>query len=289
LSCSTTSAFSTRGETSWTNARVTCCHRRHYFATETSGRQESRQDTRSSPAKSKTRVAPPSTSTTPTTTSSTSSLDTKKQQEQEQQPQASTTNATTTDDYTIKTREELLQQWWHQLQSPPNLVTLCRIASTPLISFWIVTGQAEYAFAGGIIAAMSDALDGYLAKRYHMTTVVGTFLDPLADKLLINVVSVSLYSIAMLPGPLVLLWLTRDIVLVYYAHYYVMKNSSNNVRIMLDLTRTPLQIQPTLISKLNTGLQFLTLGTALAHPMILPWIPTFVLPGLWCVQCVLCV
>lgn len=74
----------------------------------------------------------------------------------------------------------VLQHWLEQLKSPPNLITASRIMIIPFISYWIITQQTLPAIVGCIYAAVSDVLDGYLARRYpHMQTALGTYLDPL--------------------------------------------------------------------------------------------------------------
>jgi CDP-alcohol phosphatidyltransferase len=79
-----------------------------------------------------------------------------------------------------QTREQLLfRHWLDQLQSLPNLITLGRMAATPVLSYWIVTHQTWPAIAGCLAAFASDAADGYLARHYHMATTLGTYLDPL--------------------------------------------------------------------------------------------------------------
>lgn len=62
---------------------------------------------------------------------------------------------------------------WQQIQSPPNLITLTRMASTPFLAYWIVSEQYAMAIGGCTLAAISDYLDGYLAKHYGWTTVLG--------------------------------------------------------------------------------------------------------------------
>jgi hypothetical protein len=74
----------------------------------------------------------------------------------------------------------VLRRWFEQLQSIPNMITVSRILIIPIISYWILTQQTLPAVVGCIYAALSDVLDGYLARRYpHMQTPLGTYLDPL--------------------------------------------------------------------------------------------------------------
>jgi hypothetical protein len=73
----------------------------------------------------------------------------------------------------------LLRHWLEQLQAPPNLLTLCRIAATPVLSYWVITENTWPAIVGCCLAAASDAADGFLARNFNMATTLGTYLDPL--------------------------------------------------------------------------------------------------------------
>ena len=69
--------------------------------------------------------------------------------------------------------------------SIPNIITLGRIILVPVIVWAIVSSQMEIAFAIFVIAGVSDAVDGFLAKRFNMASELGALLDPLADKALV--------------------------------------------------------------------------------------------------------
>jgi CDP-alcohol phosphatidyltransferase len=66
-----------------------------------------------------------------------------------------------------------------QLKSLPNIITTTRMISSPLLSYWVITNQVEYAVMGCFIAAVSDVADGFIARNYNMKTTLGTYLDPL--------------------------------------------------------------------------------------------------------------
>lgn len=177
-----------------------------------------------------------------------------------------------------QTKRELMNNWLRQLKSPPNLITLSRILSTPVLSYFIIEQHYDWALFGCLAAGLSDVLDGFLAKRYNMGTVLGTYLDPLADKLLINVLSVSLWYSDILPTPLIVLWLGRDVVLMVGT--YLMVSSSTKVgRFVVDPVNTPLKVEPTNISKVNTAFQFLTLGVGMLQPVY--GVPPGILESLW--------
>ena len=69
--------------------------------------------------------------------------------------------------------------------SIPNLITLARILLVPVIVWSIIANQMLMAFVLFLSAGMSDAIDGFLAKRFGMASELGAYLDPLADKALI--------------------------------------------------------------------------------------------------------
>ena len=66
--------------------------------------------------------------------------------------------------------------------SIPNLVTLGRILLVPVVIWAITAGEMRVAFILFLAAGITDAVDGFLAKRFGMQTELGAYLDPLADK-----------------------------------------------------------------------------------------------------------
>jgi len=128
--------------------------------------------------------------------------------------------------------------------SIPNLITLGRILLVPIVVWAIGTGAMDVAFGLFLAAGLSDAVDGFLAKRFHMTTVLGAYLDPLADKALIVSIYMTLGINGEIPRWLVILVVSRDILIVG--------------GIMLSwLVGSPLKIRPLLVSKLNTVAQIM--------------------------------
>ena len=105
----------------------------------------------------------------------------------------------------------------------PNLLTLVRIFLVPLLVaalvqqdfrvFWgdrVLVANDFFALIVFLAAALTDLLDGYLARRWKQVTTVGTLLDPIADKLLISAALISLVQIRLLPGWLVVLIISRE-------------------------------------------------------------------------------
>jgi cardiolipin synthase (CMP-forming) len=126
--------------------------------------------------------------------------------------------------------------------SIPNLITLGRILLVPIVVWAIWSGAMWAAFVLFLAAGVSDAVDGYLAKRFSMTTVLGAYLDPLADKALIVSIYVTLGIIGEIPGWLVILVVSRDIMIV-------------GAVVLSWLVGSPVKVKPLLVSKLNTVAQ----------------------------------
>ncbi len=135
--------------------------------------------------------------------------------------------------------------------SLPNIITLVRIVLVPMIIWLILSGLLHTAFLLFVAAGISDALDGFLAKRFDMETELGAYLDPLADKLLIVCMFVTMGLKGQLPAWLVIAVVFRDVLIV--------------VAVMLSsVLGHPVQIKPLAISKANTTAQILLAGLVLA-------------------------
>lgn len=96
----------------------------------------------------------------------------------------------------------------------PNLITIARIFMVPVIVWLISIDEAAFAFWLFLAAGISDGIDGFIAKRYGQQTVLGAYLDPLADKALLVSVYVTLGLLAHLPLWLVILVVSRDILII---------------------------------------------------------------------------
>ncbi len=126
--------------------------------------------------------------------------------------------------------------------SVPNLITLGRILLVPIIVWAIASSQMEIAFAVFVIAGVSDAVDGFLAKRFHLTSELGALLDPLADKALLVSIYVALGIWGAIPRFIVILVVSRDIMIVAAV-------------IVSWLFGKPVPMKPLMVSKLNTAAQ----------------------------------
>ncbi len=137
--------------------------------------------------------------------------------------------------------------------SLPNIITIARMLAVPLIVWLIISGQMTIAFLVFIAAGLSDAVDGFIAKRFHLSTNLGAYLDPLADKLLLVSIYIALGYLDVLPVWLVILVASRDFMIV------------GGLLLAWFLER-PMAIQPLLVSKANTAGQIVLAGVALGLP-----------------------
>jgi len=134
----------------------------------------------------------------------------------------------------------------------PNIITLLRIAATPFAVWMILEGYLMWAFWVFVIAGISDAVDGFIAKRFNMETELGKFLDPLADKALLVSVYVSLGIEGLIPNWLVILVVFRDVFIVGGA-------------LLFETMTHSLTMQPLMVSKVNTTLQIVLAAAVMAN------------------------
>lgn len=95
---------------------------------------------------------------------------------EENQDSASTLSSSS---LSINSSQSSQSSWWEQAQSLPNLITISRIASAPVLGYYIATEQTQYALILCGLAGLSDWLDGHIARRYNLATKLGSYLDPL--------------------------------------------------------------------------------------------------------------
>ena len=150
----------------------------------------------------------------------------------------------------------------------PNFITLGRVISVPVVFWLLLTGESKLAFIVFVAAGISDAVDGYLAKRFDWRTELGAYLDPLADKLLIVSIFIALGVKAELPLWLVIAVVSRDILIV--------------LAIMLSwLLDHPVRIKPLVVSKANTVAQLVLASLVLADEGFLLGLDTLRIVMVW--------
>jgi len=137
----------------------------------------------------------------------------------------------------------------------PNALTLFRILLVPAFLIAVIYGWLATALVLFITAGITDLLDGVLARRYGHETILGSFLDPVADKLLMTVSFISLAVIGLLPPWLGVLAVSKDLFVVIGMA-------------VLYFSGQPVAAVPTLWGKQTTFLQIVTLGLALLFAVI---------------------
>lgn len=134
----------------------------------------------------------------------------------------------------------------------PNYISLARLLSAPIGIWFILNGNLADAFWLFLIAGASDAIDGFVAKRFNSRSELGALLDPIADKALIVSMVVTLGLAGYLPNWLVILIVFRDVLII-------------GGFILTQFAAEPLNARPLMISKVNTALQIVLVAWTLAH------------------------
>jgi cardiolipin synthase len=134
----------------------------------------------------------------------------------------------------------------------PNLICGVRIVLVAPIVFSLLSGDFLSALVLIFVAGLSDALDGFLAKNFRWRTRLGGILDPLADKLLLVSVMLTLTWLGLSPVWLACVVIGRDLIIVTGATVY-------------NFLIGPVEPDPSLISKLNTGFQLLYMLFVISH------------------------
>jgi cardiolipin synthase (CMP-forming) len=124
----------------------------------------------------------------------------------------------------------------------PNSLTILRILLIPVYIGFMTYGQFGYALLSLLLAGFTDAIDGPIARKLDQRTKLGTFLDPLADKLLLTSGFISLSTLHLVPSWLAILVVSRDIILLLGTA-------------VAHLTNSPIDITPTFWGKGTTLLQ----------------------------------
>lgn len=132
----------------------------------------------------------------------------------------------------------------------PNLLTLTRVLLIPLFIIFIIQKSFTHALITFAIAGITDGIDGLVARLTRQKTELGAYLDPIADKLLLICAFLTLAIIERLPAWVTVVVITRDIIILLGVLIMILNNYS-------------IQIGPSLLSKVTTNFQILTIILAL--------------------------
>lgn len=140
----------------------------------------------------------------------------------------------------------------------PNFLTIARILLIPLMVIFLLDGELASAFWVFVVAGITDGLDGFLARVLRQKTDFGAFIDPLADKLLLLTAYVSLAVLNFLPKWLAVVVVSRDVLIC------------GGIGVLMLYNRN-FAIRPSMISKVTTLLQLLTVAFHLGQQYIVPF------------------
>lgn len=126
----------------------------------------------------------------------------------------------------------------------PNLISVFRLLSVPLIVWLITIQQYSLAFWLFLLAGVSDGVDGFIAKHFDQATELGAHLDPLADKVMLVAVFLALGIQGLLPLWLVILVISRDLLII-------------GAVILTWILHQPIPMKPLMVSKANTVAQII--------------------------------
>jgi len=141
------------------------------------------------------------------------------------------------------------------LISIPNVITVIRILLIPLFVIFLQSGLYPYALLIFAAAAVSDGLDGFLARYLNQRTELGAYLDPLADKMLLITAFIGMAVLQFIPGWITVIVISRDILILMGIG-------------VLTITQTKFEIHPSLWSKMTTFTQLFTICLVLLSLMV---------------------
>ncbi|MBX3596012.1 MAG: CDP-alcohol phosphatidyltransferase family protein [Rhizobiaceae bacterium] len=124
----------------------------------------------------------------------------------------------------------------------PNLITIIRFLLVPAVVYALLLGEWGWAFVGFVVAGVSDAVDGFIARHFNQASALGSYLDPVADKVLLVSVFIVLGYLDQLPLWLVIAVVSRDALIVCAV-------------VLSSLMGNPVEMKPLPVSKLNTAVQ----------------------------------
>ena len=155
------------------------------------------------------------------------------------------------------------------LRSAPNLLTILRICLAPFLVAAILEKRFETGFILFVAAGLTDALDGILARILKQKTVLGQYLDPVADKLLLSTLFLVLSHEGLMPIRVTVLVFGRDVIILL-------------VSAILFAAAGRREFQPSVFGKANTIAQVLAVAVVILHQLTqAPWVIALRAFALW--------
>jgi cardiolipin synthase len=151
----------------------------------------------------------------------------------------------------------------------PNILTLLRILAVPLFLSLLVEGEHDAALTIFLLAGITDAVDGMIARMWNLRTELGAHMDPLADKLLVVSSFIALGIMGAVPRPLMIVVIMRDVIIL------------GGFLLTAAVVGKSMEMQPSLAGKLTTFTQLLSVTLVLID--LAQWwdVPTLFLNGVF--------
>jgi cardiolipin synthase len=134
----------------------------------------------------------------------------------------------------------------------PNLITISRFVLVPAVVLAMLNMRWDWAFAGFLVAGISDGVDGFIARRFNQHSKLGAYLDPMADKVLLVSVFVVMGFIGQLPLWLVVTMVSRDALIICAV-------------LLSTVMAHPVEMKPLYVSKANTAAQIVLAAVVLGE------------------------
>ena len=134
----------------------------------------------------------------------------------------------------------------------PNLITILRFLLVPAVVLAMLNMRWDWAFAGFLVAGISDGVDGFIARRFNQHSRLGAYLDPMADKVLLVSVFVVMGFIGELPLWLVVTMVSRDALIICAV-------------LLSTVMAHPVEMKPLYVSKANTAAQIVLAAVVLGE------------------------
>lgn len=149
------------------------------------------------------------------------------------------------------------------LRAAPNLLTFLRLCLVPFIVLVILQDHYRIAFGIFLLAGLTDGLDGYLARKLNQITVLGHYLDPVADKLLLSTLFLALHHEGLISRAVTVLVFGRDLGIL-------------TVAAILYATMGMRSFPPSIFGKINTLVQIVAVTTVLMGRFYNPFFISFI-------------
>ncbi|CAB4012425.1 CDP-alcohol phosphatidyltransferase-domain-containing [Paramuricea clavata] len=170
-----------------------------------------------------------------------------------------------------KSSEKIGEWRENKIFTVPNILCFGRILASPVLGYFVLSEQYLTALVLFVVAGFTDMLDGFIARRFpSQMSYLGSVLDPIADKILVGVLTVSLSIANLIPVPLAIIILGRDIGLIFasFAVRFISLPPPRTFSRFFDFQLPTVQVTPSIIGKVNTALQLVLISLSLAAPIL---------------------